>query len=190
MGELGGVIPAPATETIERYHTADLGAGSFYTPADEGLFSAVLESEDLRPSLQDAQPGWSRILEPVLGNDAVIGDGTNLNFYNTNVAARNIVIMRHHISTGTYERYNSQDLGAGVTYTPADGGLFSHTSNWAVVVHCEYKYNASWWYYGRDDGAGDVEGTFLAIGDGTNLRFHNTRGGNTYYVCMRAKIVS
>jgi len=180
--------PATGTETFERYHVEDLAGGGTYTPADEGLFSAVLESEDMNVELQTGQPAWEELFHPddVWGNTSVIGDGTNMRFNNDNVAARELVVMRHHISPGTYERYHTADLAAATTYTPVDEGLFSHASH-GCYIDAEY-HNAAW--YGWGEFPAPVSsgcGTLLAIGDGTNLRYHNPDGANDWWVViMRA----
>jgi hypothetical protein len=178
-----------ATETIERYHTVDLAASSTYTPADAGLFSSSFESENLGVNFQDGQPTWLHTIWIDFGHNSVIGDGTNMQIQNQIALQRELVVMRHHLSTGTYERYNTQDLAASATYTPADSGLFSHASEVSDDVVCEYQYNATWWPWWNicNEGTGDDFGTCLAIGDGSHLRYRNTDGVNArWYVCMRA----
>jgi len=184
---------AAATESFERYYVADLaGAWTAYTPGDEGMFSTVLESSDLYPALQDGGANWRGITADAIlfGHVALIGDGGNLQWSNGNAAARNIVVMRHHLSTATYEYYHSADIAAGVSYVPADEGFFSHAYE-QPRNYCEYKYNAAWWYWGCYSNAVNPKGTYLAIGDGTNIRFRNTDGGNArWVVIMRAIMVT
>lgn len=184
---------AAAVETFELYHTEDLPATTAYTPADEGLFSASLEEVyaggDLWVELQTGEPAWEPMLQEVLGNDAAVGDGTNLRFYNSNATlAAELTVMRHHISTGTYERYYTADMAFNTKYTPADEGFFSHASE-DLVIDCEYQYSSgNWDWWAVNDRDGNEIGTCLAIGDGVNLRY-NARGAR-WVVIMRAIMVT
>lgn len=182
-------VASIGVETFERYHVEDLAADSSYTPSDDGLFSSAIEYtgvENLSVRLQDNSPSWQTVLPNVRGNNAIIGDGTNLKFYNAAGAASNLVVMRHHLSTGTYERYNTQDLAAGASYIPANEGLFSHAGE-SSDIRCEYQYSPGvWWYWYVNGGISSYDATCLGIGDGTNLRYRNTDGANARWtVIMR-----
>jgi len=178
-------VTAPI-ETFERYHTVNLGAGAVYVPGDEGLFSAALaDVSKLRLETQSGA-GFIPVLTDVDGNNATIGDGTNFRYYNTDIGAHDFVVMRYYLTTATYERYYNANLGAGLSYTPADEGFFSMSAiNVPSDAIVEYKFNAAWilWHSFNDPGA--ACGATLAIGDGTNMRVRVPGGLARWVVLMR-----
>ena len=178
----------PAVETFEREHTEDLAGGGTYTPAVSGFFSTSLETSDMEIEVQTTG-GWMEVVIEGIGFSSIIGDGTNLRFGNNNAAARELVVMRHHLSTATYVRYSNQDLAAGTSYTPGDEGLFSHGSE-GNDVKCEYKYNANWYLWGTYNVLGSPRGTSLGIGDGTNMRYRNNDGVNARWLAVMRTVMA
>ena len=178
-----GTLAGGGVETFEEYYYASLGAGAIYTPTDPGLFSAAKEdaAEKLRVNLYNNN---DELIEGVTGIGAVVGDGTYLDFKNDGIAAKYVAIMRHYISTGTYEEYYHLDIAGGASYTPGDEGFFSEAPEFGDGLDLRCEYEGRYWYlYSK---GGSAFGGTLIIGDGSNFRVRNNTGGALRTNLMRA----
>jgi len=81
-----------------------------------------------------------------------------------------------------FEKYYEGTLAAGATYTPADEGLYSMSSNDSGYMRFEI-YGDTKWIMGAESGE-----TFVFFGDGTHLRVKNYAGDSHPIVLMRAKV--
>ncbi len=181
-----GTLPAGGVETFEDYYFAVLGAGVEYTPADPGLFSAAIDM--IAKLAVNLFINGDKLIEECRGIGAVIGDGTYLDFKNTDVAGHALAVMRQYLSTGTYEEYSHADIVGNGTYTPADEGFFSHASEANPDLNdVQTQYNLKYWWIYNDSGA--FCGATLIIGDGSSLSFKNTTAGALRANLMRAVMV-
>lgn len=181
FGKVGTVV-AGGVETYEEYSYASLGIGAIYTPTDPGLFSAALDRRTLRANLYY---GTDVLVGTVRGIGAIVGDGTYLDFKNESAtSAYYLAVMRHYISTGTYEEYYHSDIAANTTYTPADEGLFSQAPEVAYPVSIHFRYHTKEWHIYTDEGT--ERGNTLGIGDGSQLTIKNVTGGALRTNLMRA----
>ncbi len=178
-------------ETIGKYSDGVLATGASYTPADPGIFSFITGGAStigFSPYYYSTLAGLWYAAISVTGGNTVgmgIGDGANFKIQNNNAADREYILMRHHLSTGTYERVVDENLVGGGTYTPATSGFFADGQA-AITIRLEFNLTTAAWSSAIQGAAsGPVA---IVIGDGTNLRVKNTTGGALYHVLMRAKM--
>lgn len=88
--------------TYERYYDDDIPATSSYTPAAGGIFAHGDEAGSVYAQVNFTTNGWYQaddIAQPgVITVSILIGDGTNLRFYNSAGEALRVVVMRAILS--------------------------------------------------------------------------------------------
>lgn len=190
FGKTGTYNPAP-TETIEKYADATLAGSATYTPAASGIFF----SQDAQVGLlsikyySTAAAAWyrPRAYTAFYGCTA-IGDGTNFQIENISGGDVEYCLMRHYLSTGTYERARDEQLANNATWTPANSGFFASGGEASPITLQVNKTTAGWTATGE---SAQTRSVTVVIGDGTNLRVQNAAGGVAYYhVAMRAKLTA
>ncbi len=127
-------------------------------PANETVGRGIYDPTTLSAVDADLQAGNIKLAENIFGFVGTLIEG----------------------AVDTVTKYADATLGTGVTYTPADPGIFAIGDYWYVTQYFStvntawYSYrNRSYWTY------------FSAIGDGTNFRIKNLNVGNYEYTIFR-----
>jgi len=184
FGFVGTLAPG-GVETLEMVSDADVALDATYTPGVSGIFFLA----DMQFACEYFSTGNGDWYSPeAIARHAgftAIGDGSN--FRIKCGLANEYTLFRHHVTTWTYERARDEDLGAGITWTPADSGFFA-TGSEITGVQMEINQTTSGWVKAQESLNQIVVPVTIAIGDGTRLRVKNTTGGNRYHVTMRAAL--
>jgi len=191
FGKVGTVAPGGA-ETIEMFAEANLASGGTYTPASEGIFTAGKSNSTLlQGQYLDGSAAW---IQKETANEEnttlnAIGDGTNFRIKNTQGFAGDYQLMRHYMSTGTYERESTADLASLAVYTPADGGFFAMGSETPTAnsPSLQQDFPTEGWQTCTEWATATSYAHALIIGDGTEVRVLNGDGAAArWYALMRA----
>ncbi|GAI74378.1 unnamed protein product, partial [marine sediment metagenome] len=126
FGKEGTVVPA-GVETLERYYSQSLAAGATYTPADSGIF--FVAAGGISPRLTPYYNGYRPMDTSNYYGFTAIGDGSNLGIKSESYPVE-LLMMRHYITTWTYDKYYDDDLPQNSAYVPADGGFFACGTEW------------------------------------------------------------
>lgn len=189
-----GTLAGGGVETID-YANAIIANNATYTPGNPGIFFKVgnVGGEGREYSIEyfstaDAAwhtPGnWLRYM-----GATAIGDGTNFRIKNNSGGNAEYGLMRHNISTWTYERARDEDLAAGATWTPATSGFFAMGTETTGDCEIEIQLAGAGWEDAKEVGGADYTRLTIVIGDGTNFRVKNNDGvAACYHVTMRAAL--
>lgn len=187
FGFVGTVAPGGA-ETIEMFSEDELAAGGLYTPASEGIYFAGKASQSmLQGQYHDGQPAWIQMEAANEENTTLnaIGDGTNFRIKNTQGFAGDYQLMRHYMSTGTYERASTADLASLASYSPAEGFLAMGSET--AFPELQQDLPNEGWQSCKEWATNTNYAHALVINDGTEVRVHNGDGAAArWYVLMRA----
>jgi len=190
FGKAGTVIPG-GTETIEKFADATIAAGATYTIAQAGIYSQPGETVAAfrHQYYSSVAATWykPRGITAAFYGQNIISDGTNAQLYNTTGGNQEYCLMRHYLSTGTYERARDEQLAASATWTPAVAGFFALGAE-NNQVKAEYNETVQSWFIVGETTV-TLHSVGLLIGDGTNFRVKNQSGATAYrQVAMRAKM--
>ncbi len=185
FGFVGTVAPGGA-ETVEMVSDAILGVGANYTPGVSGIFAGSVDwAVYLYTQYFSTTDGvWYKHANLKLSAWSAVGDGANFRLLSGNGGC-DYIIFRDYIDSGTYERESDADLGAGVTYTPADSGVFSLGSEGEACVF-QVNFGVLGWTDWHEYTGVNGQPCTVVIGDGARLRVINNAGGNRQFVLMRA----
>lgn len=178
FGFVGTVEPS-GVETLERYYSLDLTGGTTYTPSDSGIFF-VFGMHNFSPYYG----GYSPMGQARFRGFTAIGDGSTLGI-KSEAATEELLIMRHHITTWTYEKYYDADLAQNTAYVPADGGFFAVGTEWTAPP-VQINLVSTGWVYVEPTWNTDMPLT-ISIGDGTNWRLYQTSPPQ-YMVLLRCSL--
>lgn len=172
-----GTLPAGGVETLERYYSQNLAAEATYTPLDSGIFF-VIGGNKLSPKYA----GWRPVDTGGYRGFTAIGDGGNLGIL-CSPSVTELLMMRHYITTWTYETDYDAGLAQDTAYVPSDGGFFACGTEWTSSPLQINKTTAGWvkaeeWF------AREMPLT-ITIGDGVNLRIYQTSPGSLHTVLLR-----
>ena len=189
FGKVGTVIPG-GVETIEKYASAVIATGVTYTPAASGIFFFPMDSGSRTFQVEyysNLGANWyNAIVSVIVTVGQAVGDGTNFRIKNTSAGDSEYTLMRHHYSTGTYERAIDESLAALTSYTPATTGFFADAKAHGALRSQINQTTGGWQIYGE---AGNTLYTMLMIGDGANWRIYNSDAAFArIHVTMRAKL--
>ena len=175
-----------ATETIEYYSSANLANGANYTPGDPGIFYEAGNGGYRHQYFSNVNTAWYQPSgEGRTQGATTIGDGTNYRVMDIDGGVLEYFLMRHYLSTGTYERVRDEDLAAGAIWTPGDSGFFSGGQE-GSNVDFEINYPIAGWTDSIYATGSINRPMTILIGDGSRLRIKNDGVSTRWTVTMRA----
>ncbi|MBA7475664.1 hypothetical protein ES707_11036 [subsurface metagenome] len=186
FGFAGTVAPG-GVETIDKYADAEIANNATYTPGDAGIF--YCSEEFLAQHFSTGNTAWYATHGAAWKWDVqtFVGDGVNSRIKNGSGGAKEYILLRHHYSTGTYDRIRDADLAQGTAYTPAENGFFSEGSEFVNEVTPRVNFTTAGWL--RSGTPTDLYPWTVHISDGINWQMYNTSGARAdRIVIVRAKM--
>lgn len=187
FGKVGTVIEG-GVETIEMYAEGNLATTQFYVPSHEGIyFTGKATQLGWQVQYQDGGTVWRPTVSGAFSCTTIsaISDGSRFKLYRQGAAAADYQLMRHYMSTGTYERASSADLASLATYTPSEG--FVAVGVELVSVYIQQDLPTEGWVRAYENPHQTGYAVALVITDGAEIRVLNSDGANArWYALMRA----